>query len=254
MAAEGRARLPVLVLTGALGSGKTTLLRHWLAQPALAGAAVVLNEAGAVELDAGLGSPVLDATASGGLQGSALDAELRAARSSVAGPGGAAACLCCTGLPGLAEALEQLFWDRLHRKVPRFGHVVVETAGQADPAPIAQVLRAHPLLAERYRLAGVVAVLHTEPAVLAQVQGADVVVLSHADQRNPAQQARLRAAALALQPGAACFDSAPGSYCDPEPVLQVLAGSVPRLAPAPDGQAAFTPRPWGAPGRPRGSD
>lgn len=62
MAADGpRPRLPVLLLTGALGSGKTTLLRDWLAQPELAGAAVVLNEAGAVALDAGHAGALRDA-------------------------------------------------------------------------------------------------------------------------------------------------------------------------------------------------
>ena len=122
---ETRPRLPVLLLTGALGSGKTTLLRHWLAQPALAGAAVVLNEVGEVGLDAGGAGALRDAAAQD-----------------------AAPCLCCEGLPGLAEALEQLFWDRLHRQVARFDRVVIETAGGADPAPIARALRAHPLLAK----------------------------------------------------------------------------------------------------------
>jgi G3E family GTPase len=229
MAAEA-ARLPVLLLTGALGSGKTTLLRHWLAQPALAGAAVVLNEVGAVELDPARGGLLLDA---------ALPA---------AAPGPATPCLCCEGLPGLAEALEQLFWDRLHRRVARFDRVVVETAGHADPAPIARALRAHPLLAERYRLEGVIAVLHTMAATPAQVRAADVVVFSHADRRSPAQQARLRAAAQALQPAARCFDSAPHARAEPGPVLQALAARDPLLACLPDEDAPFVPRPWGRAG------
>ena len=226
---DDRPRLPVLLLTGALGSGKTTLLRHWLARPALAGAAVVLNEAGAVALDAGGAGVWPDPAAQG-----------------------VAPCLCCEGLPTLAEALEQLFWDRLHRRVPRFDRVVVETAGRADPALIAQALRAHPLLAERYRLEGVVAVLHDAPDFIAQVQSADVLILSHADRRSPVQQARLRAAAQVLSPGAACFDSALGAVCEPEPVLSRLADKPPRLARLPDEEAPFQPRPWGLPGGPLG--
>lgn len=231
---DGRPRLPVLLLTGALGSGKTTLLRHWLAQPTLAGAAVVLNEAGAVALDAGRAGTLRDAAAQG-----------------------AAPCLCCEGLPGLAEALEQLFWDRLHRRVARFNRVVIETAGGADPAPVAQALRAHPLLAERYRLEGVVAVLCAEPAVpamSAQVRGADVLILSHADRRSPAQQAGLRAAVLGLNPGAACFESSARAPCAPGPVLDRLAARPPLLAGLPDEDAPFQPRAWGPPARPQDPD
>jgi G3E family GTPase len=231
MVAEARPRLPVLLLTGALGSGKTTLLRHWLAQPALSSAAVVLNEAGAVALEAGGTGAVRDAAAIG-----------------------AAPCLCCEGLPGVAEALEQLFWDRLHRRAPRFDRVVIETAGRADAAPIAQALRAHPLLAERYRLEGVVAVLHGEPEFPARAQGADVLVLSHADRRSPEQQSRLRALASALSPEAACFDSSPHAPCALEPVLKRLATRPPLLARLPDEDAPFRPRAWGLPGVRPGQD
>lgn len=230
MAADGpRPRLPVLLLTGALGSGKTTLLRDWLAQPELAGAAVVLNEAGAVALDAGHAGALRDAASQG-----------------------AAPCLCCEGLPGLSEALEQLFWDRLHRRVARFDRVVIETAGGADPAPIAQALRAHPLLAERYRLEGVVAVLHAEPtapAMSTQVRGADVLILSHADRRSPAQQARLRDRARGWNDEVICFESSAHALCAPGPVLACLAARPPLLAGLPDEDAPFQPRAWGRPGR-----
>jgi G3E family GTPase len=231
---DARPRLPVLLLTGALGSGKTTLLRHWLAQPALAGAAVVLNEVGEVGLDAGGAGALRDAAAQD-----------------------AAPCLCCEGLPGLAEALEQLFWDRLHRRVARFDRVVIETAGGADPAPIARALRAHPLLADRYRLEGVVAVLHAEPTVPAvpeQVRGADVLILSHADRRSPAQQARLRGAALGWNPEVICLESSANAHCAPGPVLACLASRLPRLADLPDENAPFQPRAWGRPGRHPGPD
>ena len=42
---------PVNLLTGFLGSGKTTLLRRLLADPALSGTAVLINEFGEVGLD-----------------------------------------------------------------------------------------------------------------------------------------------------------------------------------------------------------
>ena len=43
--------IPVTVLTGFLGSGKTTLLKRLLADPAMAGTAVIINEFGDVGLD-----------------------------------------------------------------------------------------------------------------------------------------------------------------------------------------------------------
>ena len=43
--------IPMTVLTGFLGSGKTTLLKRLLADPAMAGTAVIINEFGEVGID-----------------------------------------------------------------------------------------------------------------------------------------------------------------------------------------------------------
>ncbi len=160
-------RIPVYLLTGYLGSGKTSLLKAWLGQSALADAALVINELGEVGLD----NQILSAAS----ESAALVAN---------------ACVCCTGLPGLAEALEDLFWARLERRIPRFPHLVIETTGLAEPGPVVQALNASDLLRERYRIAGVITCLSaaTADAVLgqhaearAQLAGADLLVITKTD-------------------------------------------------------------------------
>lgn len=160
-------RIPVYLLTGYLGSGKTSLLKAWLCQDAFKDAALVINELGEVGLDNQL--------LSGATESAALVAS---------------ACVCCTGLPGLAEALEDLFWARLERRMPRFPNLVIETTGLAEPGPVAEALRSSDLLKERYRLAGVITCLSasTADAVLkqhaearAQLAGAGVLIITKTD-------------------------------------------------------------------------
>lgn len=164
-------RIPVYLLTGYLGSGKTSLLKSWLAQAEFKDAALVINELGEVGLDNQLLNSATESTA--------LVAN---------------ACVCCTGLPGLAEALEDLFWARLERRMPRFPNLVIETTGLAEPGPVAEALISSDLLKERYRLAGVVTCLSasTADAVLkqhaearAQLAGADVLVITKTDLVSP---------------------------------------------------------------------
>jgi G3E family GTPase len=171
-------RIPVYLLTGYLGSGKTSLLKAWLAQPELKEAALIINELGEVGLDNQLLSVASESAA--------LVAN---------------ACVCCTGLPGLAEAMEDLFWARLHRRMLRFSSLVIETTGLAEPAPVVQALHGSDLLRERYRLAGVITCLSatTADAVLgqhaearAQLSGANVLVLTKTDLVDGAALDRLK--------------------------------------------------------------
>ena len=105
------ARTPVWLLTGYLGAGKTTLLARWLREPALARAALVINEIGEVGLD--------DRLLDGAVDAASLLAN---------------ACICCTGLPGLEQALSDLWWDALHRRRPSFDAVLIETTSRSAKA------------------------------------------------------------------------------------------------------------------------
>ncbi len=78
-------RTPVTLLTGFLGSGKTTLLNHWLRDPALSDAAVIVNEFGAIGIDHALIAESSDNTI-----------EL------------STGCLCCTVKGDLVETLRDL--------------------------------------------------------------------------------------------------------------------------------------------------
>lgn len=165
-------RIPVWLVTGWLGSGKTTLIAAWLRDPALADAALIVNEVGEVPLDDHLLAASVDSAA--------LIAD---------------ACVCCTGLPGLEQALADLFWDRLQRRRPDFGSVLIETTGLADPGPIVESFERVPLLRERYRLAGVLVtasasagleLIDAHPHAREQLAHADAIVVTKCDRADGA--------------------------------------------------------------------
>ncbi|MGO2659970.1 CobW family GTP-binding protein [Mycetocola reblochoni] len=122
-------RVPVVAITGRLGAGKTTLLNHLLRTPG-ARLGVVVNDFGAINVDAGLVTGQVDEAAaiSGG-------------------------CLCC--LPesgGLDDALERLSAPRL-----RLDAILIEASGVADPVALARLIRFSGV--ESIRPAGVVEVV-----------------------------------------------------------------------------------------------
>ena len=105
--------IPVIALTGYLGAGKTSLLNHVLRTPR-ARVGVIINDFGALNVDAGLVTGQIDEP------------------SSIAG-----GCVCC--LPdngGLDEALTKLADPRLDLDA-----IIVETSGLADPVAVARLIR-----------------------------------------------------------------------------------------------------------------
>lgn len=170
-------RIPIWLMTGYLGSGKTTLLRSWLRDAALQDAALIVNEIGEVGLD-------------DKLLGLAVDSASLIS----------SACICCTGLPGLQDALENLWWDRLHRRRPAYGSVVIETTGLADPRSVIDAFETVPLMRERYRLAGVFTavsavagldLIEAHPEAAAQVSAANVLIVTKCDRADGAALERI---------------------------------------------------------------
>ncbi|WP_217577691.1 GTP-binding protein [Mesorhizobium sp. GbtcB19] len=127
------ARIPVTVLTGFLGSGKTTVLNRLLRQPSLAGAAVIVNEFGAVGLD----HLLIEASEE---QFTLLDN----------------GCVCCTVRGDLITTLKELSRRSSVGETPPLSQVIIETTGLADPAPILHTLMAETELMTRFRIGSVV--------------------------------------------------------------------------------------------------
>ncbi len=171
---------PVTILTGFLGSGKTTLLNRALRDPAMAHTAVVINEFGEVGLDQAL-----------------------AARSDDTIMVLENGCLCCTVFGDLVTTLNRLYHAREAGEIPRFDHVMIETSGLADPAPVIQAFLSDPTLAGLYRVGAVIAVVdavngpdtldnHIES--VRQVALADCILLTKLDLVEPEKAGTAEAA------------------------------------------------------------
>ncbi len=228
--------LPLIVLTGFLGSGKTTLLRRLLASTEFHDAAVLINEFGAVGLDHLIVRNLTDSAVL--LQ---------------------SGCVCCSIRGDLSEALMQLLTQRDRGEIPRFGRVIIETTGLADPSPILATLMCHPALRHHLRLAKVAATvdavlgeanLDRHPELIKQIAAADHLILTKMDLASRESSERLRRRLSALNPAAA-IDQAIYGRVDPSLIARLGARSAPTMVVAGEEvSASFAPthqRPGGQP-------
>ena len=187
-------RPPVTVLTGFLGAGKTTLLNRLVRDPALARAAVLVNEVGAIAIDHHL---------IGEVRG---DVRILAS-----------GCVCCTVGGDLLRALVELHAQVEAGALAPFERVVLETTGLADPIGVLATLAQHPRLARSYQPGAVVTVVDAADGAAtlarhrearAQVALADRIALSKRDLADADAATATEAAVRELNPGAPLLDAA----------------------------------------------
>ena len=181
--------VPILLVTGFLGAGKTTVVNHLLAHAEGRRIAAVVNDFGAINIDAELIAGASDGVVS--LSNG---------------------CICCSLEGDLLRTLATLL-----RRDPRPEFIVIETSGVADPSDIVRNLM-DPLIWREAPLETVLCVVDatTAPETLndalprSQLRAADVVALSKVDLVDAAGRAQLCDVVRALRPAAVVVDALHG--------------------------------------------
>ena len=177
MNALGRA--PVTIVTGFLGSGKTTLLNRLLTSGAAGRVAALVNDFGAIDIDAALVSSVA---------GDVVQLSN--------------GCVCCTINSDLYNAANQVL-----ALDPPVDRIVVETTGLADPLPVGLTFLQTDLR-ERTNLDAVITVvdcanfaldLFKADAAMAQIVHGDIIILNKTDLVSQAAVESLEARIGALK-------------------------------------------------------
>lgn len=189
--------VPILLVTGFLGAGKTTLINRLLTAPDGRRLAAIVNDFGAIDIDAALLAEAADGVVS--LKNG---------------------CICCSLQGDLLRSLHLIM-----RRDPAPDGIVIETSGVSDPAEIVRALL-DPATFRAAALDAIVGIadarqLIDQPALFedtlcrAQLLAADFIALSKTDLLSQAEAAAVRTRLGALKPERMIFDVDHGRI-DPE--------------------------------------
>jgi G3E family GTPase len=181
--------VPVVLVAGFLGAGKTTVVNHLLAHAEGRRIAAVVNDFGAINIDAELIAGATDGVVS--LSNG---------------------CICCSLEGDLLRTLAGLL-----RRDPRLEVIVIETSGVADPLDIVRNLM-DPVIWREAPLETVLCVVDAtskpvmfDDALLrSQIRAADIVALSKVDLADSENHTQVRDAVRAIRPAAVLVDAPHG--------------------------------------------
>lgn len=184
--------VPILLVTGFLGAGKTTLINRLLSEPDGRRIAAVVNDFGAVDIDAALLTSVSDDVVS-----------LRNG------------CICCSLQGDLLQTLSALLRRQLAPDA-----IVIETSGVSDPAEIVRILL-DPVIWREAALETVVCMadarhltdspaLQDDPLFRSQVRAADFVALTKADMVTTREHEAVGILLGRMKPGLGLYDAQHG--------------------------------------------
>lgn len=200
--------VPVVLVAGFLGSGKTTVVNHLLAHAQGKRIAAVVNDFGAINIDAELITGAADGVVSL-----------------------ANGCICCSLESDLLRTLATLL-----RRDPKPELIVIETSGVADPTDIVRNLmdpviwREAPLETVLCVVDATLPVAKLDDALLrSQIRAADVIALSKVDLADATNQIKVRDAIRAMRPATVLVDAPHGDV----PLALLFPGDVDRAPPAP---------------------